>query len=439
MKLAKRGDLHDTRGVAANLESVRLGAFKSYRGQELSLGPMTLLVGRNGSGKSNALDALSLLALLAEERDVNDLERGDFEVAGLRGGVSGAAPFGKTPIEVGCSVRLEDGSLAELDVTIDIEGRPEILSETLKLTTKAAVRVLIQSGRQHSASGISDAKVYSAGQPKTYHLLSSRLAVVQAVGKVPGDSAARRLVVETCEQVLGVLRGVFVLDPVPSGMRQYARVGSPPDRAGANLSAVVYALRKNKRAWTRLTELVQALVETHIEEITFVEAKLPGDRLMDVMVALRERVGRQHFTTDARVMSDGTLRYLSIVASLLHLRASGSFGTTLVVEEIENGLFPSQARRVLDLLREEASEQGVRLLATTHSPALLDALHPADHASVILCDRQPDGLSRLQRLTDHPRYVEIAGAGAVGRAITRGELEREPAPRARSVAELFGT
>jgi AAA15 family ATPase/GTPase len=72
--------------VAANLESVRLGAFKSYRGQELSLGPMTLLVGRNGSGKSNALDALSLLALLAEERDVNDLERGDFEVAGLRAG-----------------------------------------------------------------------------------------------------------------------------------------------------------------------------------------------------------------------------------------------------------------------------------------------------------------------------------------------------------------
>jgi predicted ATPase len=438
VKLAKRGDLHETDGVPANLESVRLGAFKSYREQELVLRPMTLLVSRNGSGKSNALDALSLLSLLSQERDVNDLERGDSEVAGLRGGVSGAAPFGKTPLSVGCSVRLDDGSVANLDVTIDVAGRPEIMSETLTLTMKSSPKVLIQSDRQSKGSGISDAKVCSAGQPKTYHLLSSRLAAVQAVGKVPGDSAARRLVLETCEQVVGVLRGVFMLDPVPSGMRQYVRIGSLPDRAGANLSAVVYELRNRKREWARLTELVQALVESHIDEITFAEAKLPGNQLVDVMVALRERAGRLRFTTDARVMSDGTLRYLSIVASLLYLRASGAGGRTLVVEEIENGLFPSQARRVLDLLREEASEQGVRLLATTHSPALLDALHPEDHASVILCDRQKDGLSRLQRLTDHPRYVEIAGAGAVGRAITRGELERESAPRARTVAELFG-
>ena len=63
----------DTPLVAAHLESVRLGAFKSYRDQELSLRPVTLLVGRNASGKSNALDALSLLSLLAEGRDVSDL------------------------------------------------------------------------------------------------------------------------------------------------------------------------------------------------------------------------------------------------------------------------------------------------------------------------------------------------------------------------------
>jgi AAA15 family ATPase/GTPase len=76
-----------------SLVSVRLDAFKSHRGQSLAFEPITLIVGRNASGKSNALDALSLLALLADERDVNDLEQGDREVAGLRGGLSPDPPI----------------------------------------------------------------------------------------------------------------------------------------------------------------------------------------------------------------------------------------------------------------------------------------------------------------------------------------------------------
>ncbi len=389
--------------------------------------PVTLLVGRNASGKSNALDALSLLSLLAEDRDVKDVERGDLEVAGLRGGISGAAPFRRSPLLVGCTVGLGGGRYARLDIEIDTE-RPEIISERLELRTERSSKILIQSDRRASGSGISDVQVYSGGQPRSYQLLSSRLASVQALGKVPGDSKARKLVLETCERVLQVLRGVFVLDPVPGRMREYVRIGSPLDRSGSKLSAIIHALRDEPHAWGRLTELVRSLVGAEVD-VTFAEAKLPDERVVDVMVALRERVGREHFTTDARLMSDGTLRYLSIVASLLHLRASTTGGRTLVVEEIENGLFPSQASRVLDLLRDEATDQGVRLLATTHSPALLDALRPSDHAGVVVCDRGPDGLSRLRPLIDHPRYVEIAGAGAVGRAVAMGELERAPATR----------
>jgi len=142
-------------------------------------------------------------------------------------------------------------------------------------------------------------------------------------------------------------------------------------------------------------------------------------------------------------MSDGTLRYLSIVASLLSLHDEQPSATipvrrTLVVEEIENGLFPSQAARVLDLLRTEARAQDVRLVATTHSPALLDALEPEDHSGVIICDRTADGWSRLRKLIDHPQYVEVAGSGAVGRAVTRGLLEQPTPVAGRTLSELLG-
>ena len=119
---------------------------------------------------------------------------------------------------------------------------------------------------------------------------------------------------------------------------------------------------------------------------------------MDVMVAVVEQAGGSTFTVPASVMSDGTLRYIAIVASLLSLRSEPTAGgssarRTLVVEEIENGLFPSQAARVLDLLRSEAHAQEVSLVATTHSPAMLDALRPEDHAGVVICDRDDDGWS----------------------------------------------
>jgi energy-coupling factor transporter ATP-binding protein EcfA2 len=423
------------------ITAVWLDDFKSYKNQRLDLEPVSLLVGRNGSGKSNAIDALALLALLADERDIADVERGDMKVAGLRGGISGASPFGEGRVRLGCSVLTPEGGELVYRLELDASERPEIVSEQLELLRgRRSPLALVDSRRLAPGDGISEARTYTGGAPRAYQFLSSRLAITQVATKVPEDSKARRLVVASCAAVVAALKGVFILDPVPGAMREYVRIGSPPDRSGSTLSAIIHRLRDDEAAWSRLIELVRGLVEAEVIELTFSEGRLPGDRLVDVMVAVVERAGERTFTSPARLMSDGTLRYLPIVASLLDLGA-GAVGAPgapqmLVVEEIENGLFPSQASRVLDLLRAEARQHDVRLLATTHSPALLDAVRPEDHAGVVVCDRQPNGFSGLTRLIDLPRYVEIAGGGAVGQAITRGELAAGGA-RSKTLAELI--
>ena len=48
------------------LESIYLKDFKSYRKATLPLVPLTLLIGANASGKSNAIEGLRLLSWLAE-------------------------------------------------------------------------------------------------------------------------------------------------------------------------------------------------------------------------------------------------------------------------------------------------------------------------------------------------------------------------------------
>lgn len=411
--------------ASPELAEIRLGAFKSHRQQVVSLRPLTLLVGPNASGKSNVIDALSVLALLADERALADLERGDESVAGLRGGLSGAGPFGAPEIRLGCTARTDLGTL-ELDVVLDAQ-RSEVIAERLLLGSRA----LIDAKRQAPGSGITDVDAYSGGAPKRFTMLASRLSVVQAPTRIPTDSKARKQVVAACEAITAALRGVFVLDPVPGRMRDYAQIGSVPDRLGTNTSAVVYDLLKDPGTSDRLLDLVRGLVGTNVEELTFAKASIEG-RDVDVMVAITERAPDGQFLSQARVMSDGTLRYLAIVSTLLQLARVPPGSSivpagrpTFVVEEIENGLFPTQASRILDLLRDEATAHRTNLLATTHSPALLDALRPEDHEGVVICARDASGYTVLKRLVDHPRYVQIAGGGRVGSAVAHGQLSLE--------------
>lgn len=405
---------------------------------------MTVLVGRNASGKSNAFDAIALLALLADGRDLNDVERGDKEVAGLRGGISGAAPFDSRTVKVGCIIGTANGDMLELEVKIDAGGSPEIVSEKLiRRRTTGRDLVLLDASRQGPQSGIADVQVYSGGAPRTYHFLSSRLITAQALTKILTDTRARQLVVDSCNELISVLRGVFVLDPVPAQMRSYSRIGSTPDRSGSTVSAIAYELQTQPTAWNRLYSLMSGLVETDLQEITFSEGRLPDQRLIDVMVALVERAGQRNFTAPAQIMSDGTLRYLSIVSSLLSLGGGAHsppdrrVRRTMLVEEIENGLFPSQSAHVLSVLRDEARTREVQLVFTTHSPALLDALERDDHKGVVICERNADGWSTLQPLTQHRQYVDIAGNGKVGRALTAGALHPDQSPPPLKLSELL--
>lgn len=52
----------DTESVRPAVTELRLSAFKSHRGATVPLGPLTLLTGPSGSGKSSVLQAYEILA-----------------------------------------------------------------------------------------------------------------------------------------------------------------------------------------------------------------------------------------------------------------------------------------------------------------------------------------------------------------------------------------
>ena len=110
---------------SAVLQEIRLPAFKSVRSATLPLRSLTLVVGRNGSGKSNVLDGLWVLSRLAAGGEIRDQLDGGREGPAIRGGVEGCAPLGSDRFELGCTVGVPDGAY-HLDVSVCV--RPVVQS-----------------------------------------------------------------------------------------------------------------------------------------------------------------------------------------------------------------------------------------------------------------------------------------------------------------------
>lgn len=413
------------------VEEVRLTAFKSFTDAVLPLEELTLVVGRNGSGKSNALDGLWALTRLASGEDVRDALDGGRDGPSVRGGAAGCAPFGESSFSLGCTVRTGAQSV-RLDLTVQVEPTVQIVAERLAIDD----RVLLATEPPVTDSADISA-TWDDGRDGTQPQLAfraGRLLTTQVLARVPATSAGQRVHLAAA-QVLTALRSVFVLDPVPHEMRQYVpRRDVLLRRTADNLSAAVASLLDEPSTAQRLSEIMSRLNEQDVVDVTFSKSDLD-----DVMLTLVERFAGREYPVPARVMSDGSLRFLAIVVSLLQaptvdtapepLASEDAVGqTTLVIEELENGLHASQAQLLVGLVRDEVHRRRVRALATAHSPALLDALTGDEHGSLVVCQRDRDGRSSLRRLVDLPNYVDIVAAGTLGRAAEEDRLRWAPMP-----------
>ncbi|MER6286478.1 AAA family ATPase [Streptomyces sviceus] len=433
------------------LEEVRLTSFKSFTGQRLPLHDLTVLIGRNGSGKSNALDGLMVLSRLAalgeSLRDALDGTRSGGEEP-VRGGAEGCAPLGEQSFRLGCRVR---SGPAVYDLDVEIATFPEVRVLREELTAVEGVRYAgrrLRAGRSLLVSDPADVmrgdlnvRCFNGrqGLDPGVPFASDRLLTGQVPLRLPATTEAAKLVHQAAQDVLGVLREVFLLDPVPHLMRQYvnARDGELR-RSGDNLSAAVVGLmRRDTAAFGRLKELVAGMPEYPVRAIGKVETKLG-----DVQLLLKEAGyhGSEH-DVPARLLSDGMLRFLAFGTALLSAPASDDDDTRaqrhLVIEEIENGLYPTQAARVLQLMKEESQRRRIDVLFTTHSPALLNSLTAQDHSGVVVCTRDPEsGESRLSRLTELPGYVGLLAAGDLGDAVTKGRLPDAVRPREADVTSV---
>lgn len=400
--------------------------FKSYLNSSLPLGPLTLLIGANASGKSNAIEGIRLLSWLAKGQRLSDLigllEKGALQIRGISSdfGYNGSPEF-----TLGCSFkddRIEQWTDLSLTLTNDSQGLT-ILDESIGYPNNRfpLYRVQKQTGQNFGHDLHVAYNNFSVGGKKPQIICQNLQAVFTQLTTPArfgsGHQKAQKVIPAITQIFQRTLDQILFLDPNPARMRQYAFINDKEMRGdGANLSSVLYALCEDPQTKIKALEFIRSLPEQDITDIGFIQT--PRN---EVLVELSETFSGQLKKRDATILSDGTLRVLSIAAAVL----SAPPGSLVIIEEIDNGVHPSRAATLLKNIQAISTARNLQILLTTHNPTLMDAIPDSALADVVFCYRDiQQGDSRLIRLAAIQEYPEMIAQGSLGSLVTERIVDR---------------
>ena len=329
------------------LRQVTLRNYKSIGQCKVDLMGLNVLVGANGTGKSNFIDALRLVSeSLSETLEYAIRQRGGIgEVRRRSGG---------HPSHFAIKLRLQ----LDKDVNASFAFRIGALPQ-------GAFRV------QHEQAHISGDGLDSA----YYDVQDGELQKVSAQLRAPPKILEDRLYLSAVSgspafrPLFDALSrmGFYNINPAEIRELQPHDRGAILSRSGRNLSSVVKRLRDESPS---SLERVEDYLRRIVPGIDGVEHRQLGPR--ETLEFRQEVQGQKHpWRFYAAAMSDGTLRSLGVLTALFQFAGSGYGPVPLIaIEEPESTVHPAAAATIMDAIR-EASRRG-QVIATTHSPDLLD-------------------------------------------------------------------
>jgi predicted ATPase len=348
--------------MGRSIDKITIQGFKSIRSlEDFELGPVNILIGANGSGKSNFVSFFSLLREMADGRLQKAVNKA--------GGADSHLFLGpKITKEITAKVGLgENSHQFSLEPTSDnrLIFSLESVSYLWRHSTpppKMVVKHEYSMGIGHSES--------------TLRGIAGRLA--------DADAAHAASLILTSLSDCTVYHFHDTSDT--AGMR---RTGSVRDnenlrRDGANLAAFLFHLREEEKDTYDLIVETVRLAAPFLGDFKLRPKKSNGDEIIE----LEWEQADSDYPFHASQLSDGTLRFIALTTALLQPDPPA----TVLIDEPELGLHP-QALDILSNLILQAQSR-TQLIVSTQSAALLNAFEPEQ---IVVIDRE-EGESRFRRL-----------------------------------------
>jgi hypothetical protein len=380
------------------------------------------MIGANASGKSNAIEGVRCLSWLAEGRRLSEITSAVQDADPLiRGTIANLTYDGGPVFALGCTSDDEAGREYRIAISVDEDGMHVNDERITGSSSSVPLFNVHQPASEFSHAIEVQYNNFSRGGKKPRIPATDEQSVLSQLTTPArfgaGHNRAQEIIPAVVQRLRDALTGTLFLDPNPRRMRQYSFVvDSHLKGDGANLSSVLFDLCERRDEKERVLAFVRNLPEQDFRDISFLRTERN-----EVMLRLTESYPEHTRSWDASVLSDGTLRVLAVAAALL----SAPEGCLVVIEEIDNGVHPSRAAMLLRNIERVAYARRLRVLLTTHNPALVDTLPAEATPDIVYCYRDPVvGDSRLVRLEDLPNYPELVARGPLGQLMTRGILER---------------
>ncbi|UQA62270.1 AAA family ATPase [Polyangium aurulentum] len=358
------------------IERLRLQNFKGHRDTTVELGRLTVLVGPNGSGKTSVLQALDLLHTLVWPK----------------------LPGHRLPM-VDSFFRGEHSAPLTMDADGVVDGTPWALA--VKLT------------RGELALQPSDGKYERPIFEKlACDLGNGRKELGNGGFATAGESPLWRWL---------TWARLFRFDASQIAAPDYSEFVPPqvlPN--GRNTASVLANLKLGDEAsFAAIEKSLKALVP-HLERIRLRTTRVTvPDLFPDPTGHTHEREANGFGIVfdfkgapevSATAASEGTLILLALLTAL----HSSSKSTLVLIDDIEHSLHPMAQVQLMKQLKELLTQfPDLQIVATTHSPYILDAVDPSD---VRVFYPRSDGGIVTKRLSDHPDAQRAKGM------LTSGEL-----------------
>ena len=384
---------------------VRVKNFKSLADVDVSLGPLTVLVGRNGAGKSAFLDALKFVRdALRRDLDFAVEQRGNFSLLQRQAGGTAESP----DVSFALSVVAQDFQ-AEYAFTLGSSGSggAVLKSETCRMNR--------------------------AGQPahRDYALENGKwVTAPQSPFSFDPNVRYPELKVEPNQLVLShlnggdreftllhhLLTGSFFYSILPETFRkpQSSPRDYPLEENGSNLAAALQRLQKTE--W--YPDLLIAL--RHVTgDVTGIDINATGSYLFTTLRHTQENGWETGFLLEQE--SEGTLHALGILTAIYQ---EGHHVLT-AIEEPETALYPNLFCLFSDILKEASLRQQV--LITTQSPDMISYFG----ANQLRIAEKENGLTQIGILEDRQREAIHREMFSAGDLLRVEGLHSEPASDAR--------
>ena len=393
------------------LKQLILENWRSFGKAELPLNPLTVLIGKNASGKSNAIEALKFLKRIVKGEEIKTALSGSGMLPSLYSRVEGRVPTSKPYFTLKVLVQGENESINYLYV-ITVQTQPQI-----QLFYEYLVRQEYKPHQQHpqqtsllethlilaNSSQIA-AEVYSKEHTYLQVLWSRNHAILS---RMKGVYTPMHLV-EGIQAVSQTLEDILILNPIPDRMRNYSRLAQSLASDASNIAGVLAALPEKQKIQVESTISVYAkqLAEVDIQRLWTEKVGRFGTEAMLYCEELWQP--DQSLEIDARSLSDGTLRLLAILTALL----TGSPGSQIIIENVDCGLYPAHYNLILTIIQEISTRRKIDLLITTHNPILIDILGSEIVLFLIVAHRDSaTGESQLTLLENRKNLPQLMTSG----------------------------